>query len=169
MQEIREIVRCPHCDLNQFMPIKPICRKCGKVLFPAPPAAIEPIMDLSTDRPESTQDLVDFISERIFELRKLRNLTQLNVAEKMNVPRTYINKIENGKVLPGISSVERIARAFGISVYEFMLNPRDVKELHFLADPFLVSLVEHISKLSPSQKEVVLRSAAILERNAHAS
>jgi len=45
------------------------------------------------------------------DLRHVRNLSQRQLAARMGVPRTYISKIENGKAMPTLSSLDRLARA----------------------------------------------------------
>lgn len=56
----------------------------------------------------------------IKELREKHNLTQSELAEKLNVSDKTISKWETGKGYPDITLLEPIAEAFGISVTELI-------------------------------------------------
>lgn len=49
-------------------------------------------------------------------VRQGLGMSQLQLSEKMNVPRAYVSKIENGHAIPIIISVKRFADAFGMPV-----------------------------------------------------
>ena len=105
--EQREVLRCDHCSLVQFRTANALCRRCHKCLeveepepAPAPlalvptPAAVEGGLQVAT---------------AVRDLRHVRNLSQRQLAARMGVPRTYISKIENGKAMPTLSSLDRLA------------------------------------------------------------
>ncbi len=50
------------------------------------------------------------VNKKIQKLRKENNLTQDQLAEKLGVSKTYIAKLENGKILPSVKDVKNIAR-----------------------------------------------------------
>jgi transcriptional regulator with XRE-family HTH domain len=52
--------------------------------------------------------------------RVLKDLSQQELAEKAKVSRTYISKIESGKVNPSISILAKIANALGCSIKDFL-------------------------------------------------
>ena len=54
-----------------------------------------------------------FIRDRIREARKLRQLTQAQLAEAIGVEDLTISKFERGRILPSVDTVERIAVATG--------------------------------------------------------
>ena len=56
----------------------------------------------------------------IKELREKNNLTQLDLANKLNVSDKTISKWETGKGYPDISLLEPIAKVFEVSVPELM-------------------------------------------------
>ncbi|HMF65283.1 MAG TPA: helix-turn-helix transcriptional regulator, partial [Edaphobacter sp.] len=96
--EQREVLRCDHCSLVQFRTANALCRRCHKCLEveepePAPvPLALVP---QPPPQPEGLQ-----VATAVRDLRHVRNLSQRQLAARMNVPRTYISKIENGKAMP---------------------------------------------------------------------
>ena len=63
--------------------------------------------------------------EKVRELRKAKNLTQRDLADKVAVNFTYISKIENGKLdfgdYPSDDLVRRLAKALGANTDEFLL------------------------------------------------
>ena len=61
---------------------------------------------------------IDF-GKRIAELRKKANLSQEKFAFKCDVDRTYIGTLERGEKSPTLNTIEKIARALGISKSEF--------------------------------------------------
>jgi len=60
------------------------------------------------------------LSEKIKTLRKQNNLTQENLAEKLNVSRQAITKWETGAGTPDISNIEAIAKLFNLSIDELL-------------------------------------------------
>ena len=76
----------------------------------------------------------------------------------MQVPRTYVSKIENEKATPTLSSLARLARALEVSVPELLCGGQTqepgVREL--LADDFIAALVPYLPKLNPLQWQSVL-------------
>jgi transcriptional regulator with XRE-family HTH domain len=47
------------------------------------------------------------VAAQVREMRRARHLSQRQLAGRMLVPRTYISKIENGKAIPTLGSLER--------------------------------------------------------------
>ena len=55
-------------------------------------------------------------AENLMELRKLHNMSQEELAEKINVSRQTLSKYETGESLPDIEKCLAIAKIFGVSV-----------------------------------------------------
>lgn len=123
MSETREVVRCPHCSLVQFMTANGDCRKCRESLT---------VKELPVAA-ETTQDIVPIaaygrkptriahihgrqydIGVAVWLLRKSLGMTAQNVAARMGVARTYISKVENDRVAPTPELIKRLAEALGI-------------------------------------------------------
>lgn len=51
--------------------------------------------------------------------RKENNFTQISLAEKLNLSRSYIRKIENGKIYPSLKTLEKISKVLDCSVEYF--------------------------------------------------
>lgn len=56
------------------------------------------------------------------DYRKLRQISQLQLAEKCNSSQTYIAEIEVGKKFPSLDMIERIASALGVESYHLFKN-----------------------------------------------
>ena len=56
------------------------------------------------------------LASSIRSLRLRIGLSQRQLAMRMNVPRTYVSKIENEKATPTLSSLERLARALEVTI-----------------------------------------------------
>lgn len=55
---------------------------------------------------------------RIAVLRKKRNLTQEQLADLVDLHRTYIGFIEQGKRNPSIANINHIAKVLRVSLHE---------------------------------------------------
>jgi len=158
--EQREVLRCDHCSLVQFRSANSLCRKCRKPLDveePEPVAA--PALSLVPPAAQSSDDSGLQVATAVRDLRRVRNLSQRQLAGRMNVPRTYISKIENGKAMPTLSSLERLARALQVDISALL---RDAKTRHkdeaavLMTDPFLAEIAQFCSQLDALQKSIFL-------------
>jgi putative transcriptional regulator len=59
------------------------------------------------------------VSEKLRTIRKKNGLTQAELARRVGVSRSYINKIENGEAKPSLSLLERIASILDVSIKDF--------------------------------------------------
>jgi len=62
---------------------------------------------------------VNIISQNIKKLRDLKELSQKEVSAASGVPQGQYSRIENGKVEPSISTLEKLAAVFEVSIAEF--------------------------------------------------
>jgi len=65
------------------------------------------------------------LAKRIKDLRKLKGMSQEILAEKANLHPSLIGKMERGEINPTIISLEKIAKAFNISLAELISFPDD--------------------------------------------
>lgn len=158
--EQREVLRCDHCSLVQFRSANSLCRKCRKPLdVEEPEPVVAPALSLVPPAAQSSDDSGLQVATAVRDLRRVRNLSQRQLAGRMNVPRTYISKIENGKAMPTLSSLERLARALQVDISALL---RDAKTRHkdeaavLMADPFLAEIAQFCSQLDALQKSIFL-------------
>jgi DNA-binding XRE family transcriptional regulator len=60
------------------------------------------------------------LGDNLRKLRLKKNLSQGDLATALNVDRAYISNIENGRMNPTLSTLEKIAKALGISSSELL-------------------------------------------------
>lgn len=65
----------------------------------------------------------EFIGARIRKLRGESGMTQEQLAEKTGIAQSYISRLEKAQHSPNALTLEKIAKAFGVPVTEFDLNP----------------------------------------------
>ncbi|MBM6828483.1 helix-turn-helix transcriptional regulator [Anaerotignum lactatifermentans] len=53
-------------------------------------------------------------------MRKKRNLSMIELAEKCGIDRTVLYRIETGKLSPRLSQVEKLAAGFEVNVMELL-------------------------------------------------
>jgi transcriptional regulator with XRE-family HTH domain len=155
--EQREVLRCDHCSLVQFRTANAMCRRCHKCLE-VEEAQPEPAqIALVPAQPEKQDGLQ--VATAVRDLRHVRNLSQRQLAARMGVPRTYISKIENGKAMPTLSSLDRLARALKVDIASLLrdANTRHSDETAVLtADPFLAEIAAYTSQLNELQRSIFL-------------
>ena len=68
------------------------------------------------------------LGERLFELRKSKNLTQDDVAEKLNVTRQTVSKWETNQSTPDFDKIVPICELFEIGVEELLTGKKEEKQ-----------------------------------------
>jgi transcriptional regulator with XRE-family HTH domain len=155
--EQREVLRCDHCNLVQFRTLNALCRKCRQSLEVAVPEPAPAAISLVPPLPEKEGGIQ--VATAVRDLRHVRNLSQRQLAARMGVPRTYISKIENGKAMPTLSSLDRLARALKVDIAALL---RDATTRHrdetavLTADPFLAEIAAYTSQLDTLQRSIFL-------------
>ena len=95
------------------------------------------------------------VAGQVREIRRARHLSQRQLASRMQVPRTYISKIENGKAIPTLGSLERLAQALEVEVSQLVRDSRSRREEEVAAifsDPFLAEIAALLPRLEPLQR-----------------
>jgi transcriptional regulator with XRE-family HTH domain len=164
----REVLRCEHCLLVQFRTSNSMCRRCHKPLdVEEAPAPIEVVA--VSEIPANCTDAGLRVAAQVKEIRKARHLSQRQLASRMQVPRTYISKIENGKAIPTLGSLERLAAALDVDICQLVRDgrsQRDEEIAEIFADPFLAELAQYLPKLEALQRSLLLNQARDRARDA---
>jgi transcriptional regulator with XRE-family HTH domain len=156
--EAREVLRCDSCNLVQFRTSNSLCRRCHKPLEIDEPEPLAPQLVTAASQAAEEPDGIN-VARAVREVRHGRNLSQRQLAGRMQVPRTYISKIENGKAVPTLSSMERLAKALEVDICELLRDgqSRRARETSsLLADPFLAEIAPLIAQLDAFQRSMFL-------------
>ena len=154
----REVVRCDYCHLVQFRTTNNLCRKCKTSLdedepepiLALPPVAVEP----ANDRHSPLQ-----VATAIRMFRQKSGLSQRQLALRMQVPRTYVSKIENEKAMPTLSSLQRLATALEVSMADLLKGSSRTLEdeiADLIQDDFIAQVMPYLKQLDSMQRASVL-------------
>jgi transcriptional regulator with XRE-family HTH domain len=152
--ETREVVRCDYCSLVQFRTSNSMCRKCHKPLDVEEPVVLAPQL-VTTAPVEASTEAGLHVAGQVRDIRKARHLSQRQLASRMDVPRTYISKIENGKAIPTLGSLERLADALEVHVSQLVRDARSMRDeevAEVLADPFLAEIALLLPQMDSLQR-----------------
>lgn len=69
------------------------------------------------------------IAERLRSIREQKNLSQGDIEERSGLLRCYISRVENGHTVPCVETLERIARALEMPIYEILYDGESPPEL----------------------------------------
>jgi transcriptional regulator with XRE-family HTH domain len=154
----REVVRCDHCHLVQFLTTNHSCRRCRASLDPEEPEAVAVEAQVAVPTNGNGHAHLQ-VATAIRALRLRSGLSQRQLALRMQVPRTYVSKIENEKATPTLSSLERLARALEVTVPDLLnggARSRQDEIRDLLADDFIAELVPYLSNLNGMQLNSIL-------------
>ncbi|WP_410069945.1 helix-turn-helix domain-containing protein [Anaerostipes sp.] len=60
------------------------------------------------------------IGENIREIRKLKGMTQKELGNKLGISQSAINQFENNKTAPKLQTIEKLAIALEVSMYDIL-------------------------------------------------
>lgn len=154
----REVLRCDYCSLVQFSTNNLLCRRCHKPLeVEQPEPIVSCIREVTDTRPSAGR--FSKVAVRLRELRQSRHLSQRQLAARLDVPRTYISKIENGRAMPTLASLQRLAIALVIPMCEMLQDARFEREREIAAmmtDPFLAEVARWMARLDQLHRAMVV-------------
>lgn len=156
--EDREVLRCARCKLVQFRPTNSLCRRCHEALEIDEPEPLTPQLVNPHASNEEEREGFD-VARAVREVRHGRCLSQRQLAGRMQVPRTYISKIENGKAVPTLSSLQRLASALEVGICDLLhdgQSRRAREAAAVLADPFLAEIAPLVAQLDAFQRSMFI-------------
>jgi transcriptional regulator with XRE-family HTH domain len=69
------------------------------------------------------------IGDRIRLLRETKKLSQGDVEKRTGLLRCYISRVENGHTVPAIETLEKLARAMEVPLYQLFYDGEEPPEL----------------------------------------
>ncbi len=71
-----------------------------------------------------------YIAERIRQFRESKNLSQGDIEERTGLLRCYISRVENGHTVPSLETLEKLARALEVPLYQLFYEYQDTAEAY---------------------------------------
>jgi transcriptional regulator with XRE-family HTH domain len=118
------------------------------------------------------------IGNRLKELRESKELSQGDIEKRTGLLRCYISRVENGHTVPAVSTLEKMARALEVPMYQLFHEgeasasvrslklPRDRDEwgsTGATAD-YLSKLRRLLAKMEPDDQNLLLHMAQKVAR-----
>lgn len=81
-----------------------------------------------------------YIGEKLRELRESKDLSQGDIEKRTGLLRCYISRVENGHTVPAIETLEKLARALEVPIYQLFYegeeppNAPALPKLHLVDD-----------------------------------
>lgn len=94
------------------------------------------------------------IGTNIKRIRKAKDLTQKEIFIAASMDSAQYSRIENGKTDPSVSTLEKIAKALGVTLSELFATDEDIKEINSL-DKTIMEKVRLIENLSEEEKKTI--------------
>lgn len=69
------------------------------------------------------------IGDRLRELREEKNLSQGDIEKRTGLLRCYISRVENGHTVPAIETLEKLARALEVPLYQLFYEGEEPPKL----------------------------------------
>jgi transcriptional regulator with XRE-family HTH domain len=65
------------------------------------------------------------IGERIRDFREAKHLSQGDVQKRSGLLRVYVSRVENGHLAPSVETLEKLARALEIPLYQLFYEGKE--------------------------------------------
>jgi transcriptional regulator with XRE-family HTH domain len=153
----REVLRCEFCTLVQFRTNNSLCRRCKRPLDVEERVPLAPQL-VAVPAAQASAEAGLQVAGQVREIRRARHLSQRQLAGRMQVPRTYISKIENGKAIPTLGSLERLANALGVGICHLVRDERSRREEEVaavLSDPLLAEIAALLPQLDSLHRTLI--------------
>jgi transcriptional regulator with XRE-family HTH domain len=95
--------------------------------------------------------------QRLARIRKEKGLTQIELAEKMDMIQVLISDYERDKLRPYHDTVIRFAKALEISIDE-LLGVKPIRNKGAKSSPKIVRLMRKIEALPPAKQKILIQN-----------
>ena len=93
------------------------------------------------------------LGEKMKRLRKAKNLSQQELAEKLNVHPKHISRYENNVSQPSLAVLLKLRDVFHVSL-DYLVTDDESHEFHY-QDTELERYFEEVDKLNEEDKQVI--------------
>ena len=106
----------------------------------------------------NAQKCGDFIAE----LRKEQNLTQKDLADKINVSDKAISRWETGKGFPDVDSLQALSKFFNITINELLAGEKaETRTVEEIAEKNIISAITETEKSKKTKKSTAILSIVV--------
>jgi transcriptional regulator with XRE-family HTH domain len=117
------------------------------------------------------------IGDRLRLLREERKLSQGDIEKRTGLLRCYISRVENGHTVPAVETLEKMARALNMHLYQILYDGPEAPDLpkpHVGSvngdgwgssgkdARFLAKLRRYLSKMRPRDRSILMASISQL-------
>lgn len=118
------------------------------------------------------------VGNRLRTLRESKNLSQADIEQRTGLRRCYISRVENGRTIPSVETLERLAHGLEMKLYQFLYDgdgPPPLRAEHPATDHwpqshgYLQKMTRYLSRMKESDRHVLLDFARRMgiERRKH--
>ncbi len=72
------------------------------------------------------------IGDRLRDIREAKNLSQGDIESRSGLKRSYISRVENGHTVPSVETLEKLARALEVPLYQLFYEGQKPPKLSHL-------------------------------------
>jgi len=87
------------------------------------------ILRMGLHRFTNRKEVRMIIGDRLRELREGKNLSQGDIEKRTGLLRCYISRVENGHTIPAIQTLEKLARALEVPLYQLFYEGEEPPKL----------------------------------------
>ena len=93
----------------------------------------------------------EMIGKFISSCRKEKGLTQMQLAEKLNITNRAVSKWETGKCMPDYSIIESLCTELNTTLAELMNGEEDDKSIHTYDNEQIVEMMKEMQELKKAK------------------
>lgn len=121
------------------------------------PAAKNRASQLATERADLVITIAPGLPKNLRDFRKKQGLSQTALAERLGAHITHVNRIEKGRVLPGLDFVVKAARALGVSVDALLAPEENPLQAVRIEDREMSERMQLLGTLEPTERTAVIQ------------
>lgn len=91
------------------------------------------------------------VGKRVRQLRKIHNITTIELSKQCGISQSTISKLENGNRIPDVPTLEKICKALNMTLADFF----SLERIPEPADEYLIELICTARKLNKEQLEAL--------------
>jgi transcriptional regulator with XRE-family HTH domain len=118
------------------------------------------------------------IGDRLKELRESKNFSQGDIEKRTGLLRCYISRVENGHTVPAVETLEKLARALEVPMYQLFHDGEAAASVRKLKLPndseewgtagatadYFAKLRRLLAKMEPDNQKLLLHMAQKVAR-----